>query len=155
MASNDLLDAIIVTLEANAGFTTAFGDTWNQSAQTGTAKVFADVADQVPPPWAVLTETGETYDYMTSVAGHQVSFTSPGQIMCDVWATDRYQTRVLGLTITAVLNDDPVVWVGGQIMLIRLVRSMFLPAPGQSGPGAPIMFHRVFIFEYVYSGVMN
>jgi hypothetical protein len=152
--SNDLLDAVIVTLEGNSGFTSAFGDTWNQAAQTGVAKVFADVADQVPLPYAVLTEIGESYEYMTSVANSQVSFTCTGQLQADIWAPSRYLTRTLGLTIATALNDDGLAWTGGQIMMFRASRSLFLPAPGQSGPGVPVSFHRVFIFDYVYSGVM-
>ena len=151
---NDLLDAVIASLENNAAFNLAFGDTWNQAAQTGTAKVFADVADQVPVPYAILTEAGETYDYMTAVAGGAVNYTSQGTMQVDIWAADRYQTRTLGLVIGKTLNDGPVAWPLANTMSFRLARSMFVPAPGQSGPGVAIIFHRVFIFEYYYSGVM-
>jgi hypothetical protein len=152
--SNDLLDAVIATLELNAGFTTAFGDTWNQAAQTGVAKVFADFSDQVAVPYSIVSEVGESYEYMTSVANSQVSFIATGQLVFDIYAAGRYQTRTLGLTIATALNDDALAWSGGTNMVFRMDRSMFVPVPGQSGPGIPIMFHRVFTFSYVYSGVM-
>jgi hypothetical protein len=152
--AQDLLDAIVSTLENNAAFTAAFGDTWNQAAQTGTAKVFADFADQFALPYAVLTETGETYEYMTHVSGGAVNFISPGQLQCDIWAAGRFQTRTLGWVVAKALNDASLVWPLENEMHFRLVRSLFAPMPGQSGAGVPIVFHRVFYFEYTYSGVM-
>ena len=74
----DLIQAVIAQLEANSAIQTAFGDTWNQATQTGVAKFFADVVDQVPPPYCLIEEGGETYDFMTSDPA--INFTSPGQM---------------------------------------------------------------------------
>ena len=152
--ANDLLDAVVGLLEQSTAFNAAFGDTWNQSLQTGIAKVFADVADQVPEPYAILTETGETYQYMTAVQGGQVSYLATGQMVCDIWAPGRYQTRTLGMIIASILNDAPLVWPLETAMEFRLLQSQFVRMPGQSGAAVPIVFHRVFVFEYMYSGVM-
>jgi hypothetical protein len=150
----DLIDAVIAQLEQDVAVTTAFGDTWNQVLQTGTAKFFADLADQVPAPYAVLQELDESYDYMTRVAGGVVNYTAPGQMQVDIWAPDRLQARQLGFVVAKSLNDAPLAWPDQTLMEFRLIRSMFIPSPAGSGPGVPIMFHRMFLFEYVYSGAI-
>ena len=152
--ANDLLDAVIATLENDTTTSEAFGDTWNQTAQTGVAKFFSDVVDQVAPPYAVLTEIGEGYDYQSRVAGGVVPFICTGQMQIDIWATGRYQTRTLGFDIAKTLNDAPLAWPLESTMEFRLMRSMYVPVPGQTGSGSPTMFHRIFIFEYVYSGAL-
>lgn len=149
----DLIDAVIAQLEASAAVTGAFGDTWNQVAQTGVAKFFADVAGEVAEPYAVLSEVGESYNYMTAIAGGRVNYTAPGQMRISIWAPDRYQARQLGLLVASTLNDAPLQWPGeDDTMLFRLAQSMFM---GKGvGVACPIVFNRVFIFEYEYSGVM-
>ncbi len=150
----DLIDAVIAQLESDSNVTTAFGDTWNQVAQTGVAKFFTDMADQVDPPYAVFQELGESYDYMTRVIGGVVNYTAPGQMQCDIWAPDRYQARQLGQLVARSLDDAPLVWPAQQLMEFRLIRSSFIPNPAGSGVGVPIMFHRVFFFEFMYSGTL-
>ncbi len=150
----DLIDAVIQVLEANTGVTQAFGDTWNQAAQTGVAKFFVDVADQVPMPYAVLQEAGENYEYMTR--GHNgINFTTPGsQIMVDIWNSNRFSLRELGFLIARALNDADLRWPDeNNTMYFRLTRSSYVPT-GETAPGAPVAFHRVFFFEYSYSGLM-
>jgi hypothetical protein len=147
----DLPAVLISLLEGSPLFNTAFGDTYNQQTQTGVPKVFCDFADQVPLPYCVITETGESYDYMTAVEG-KTNFTSVGKIRFDIYAGNRFQTRTLGFTIAGVLNDAPIYWAGiNDEMLFRMESSQFVPTVDPSGPDVPIMFRRVFIFGYEYS----
>lgn len=148
----DLPEQVIQTLEASQIFTAAFEDDYNAIAMTGTAKVFADFADQVPLPYTVLTETGEGYEFMTANAGNWINFTATGQMVFEVYAGSRYQARTLGFIIAAALNDQPFYWAGiNSLMEFRMMRSQFVPTTDPSGPMAPIMFRRIFVFEYVYS----
>ena len=149
----DLIDAVIAHLEANTSLTTAFGDTWNSAIQTGVAKFFGDIVDQVALPYCQILEMGETYDYMTMAPGGSFSFTSPGQLMFSVTAADRYQTRELGFLIGKALNDAPLMWPGETLMLIRMSKSQFATNIN-TGPAVPVIFNRVFIFDYEYSGVL-
>ena len=150
--ANDLVDAVVELLEATPAVTTAFGDTWNQAAQTGVAKFFTDVVDQVPLPWCQIVELGETYDYMTIQDDGSIPFTSPGQMLFSVYAADRYQTRTLGMTIATALRDPTLIWPGTNLMMFRIQSSRFQPVNQQVGPGVPIVFNRIFIFDYMYSG---
>lgn len=147
----DLVDAVIAQLESVPAVTTAFGDTWNQQAQTGVAKFFTDIVDQVALPWCRITEMGETYEYMTAAQGGAVNFTSPGQLMFSIIAADRLQARQLGFLCAKALDDYPLKWPGQSLMVFRIASSRFNPSP-DVGPGVPIVFNRVFIFNYEYSG---
>ncbi len=147
----DLIDAVIAQLESVPAVTTAFGDTWDQVTQTGVAKFYSDPVDQIDPPWCQITEIGETYEFMTRAQGGLVNFTSPGQMTFSIWAADRLQARQLGIVIYKALNDYPLAWPGDELMTFRMTSSHFVPTQS-TGPGVPIMFNRVFIFEYMYSG---
>ncbi len=119
------------------------------------SKFFTDVADQVAPPYCVITEGGESYEYMMRGPGGVVNFTTPNsQMMFDIWASSRYVLRGLGFTIAKALDDANLAWPNeNNTMLFRLTRSQYVPT-GQTGVGTPVAFHRVFFFEYMYSGVM-
>ena len=150
----DLIDAVIANLESNPAVQSAFGDTWNETTQAGIPKFYADVADSVPLPSCVLTEIGETYQYMTHSVG-LINFTAPGQMAFSVYAADRYQARALGVLIGWSLNDAPVAWQPPAspevIMLFRMANSRLNPI-GAVAPQQPIVFNRVFMFEYEYQG---
>jgi hypothetical protein len=147
----DIIAAIIFNLELNPNFVIEFGDTWNQTTQTGVAKVFTDFSDQVPLPYTVISETGETYEYMTAVEG-RTNFTGAGQLVFDIFAANRTQTRLLGFVIAGALNDIVFEWPGiNNLMEFRMIRSEFVPTTDPSGPGVSIIFRRIFTFEYMYS----
>lgn len=137
----DLIDAVIATLEMDVQVDAAFGS----------EKFWADYAPQVDPPYCVIQELGETYDYMTAVTGNIINYTSPGQMMFSIYAPGRYQTRQLGELIAKALNDAPLKWPQENTMIFRMVSSRFNPLP-PTGPGVPTVFNRIFVFEYTYSG---
>ncbi len=147
----DLIEAVIAQLESNSAVMTAFDSDWNQAAQTGTPKFFADLAEQVSSPWCVITEAGESYDFMTHTAGNVVNFTSPGQLIFSIFAGSRFQARQLGFVLAKCLNDAPLAWPLEELMVFRMSRSNFNPQ-SQTGPDIPIIFNRVFAFDYMYSG---
>jgi len=148
----DLPEQVIQALEASPIFNTAFGDTYDQATMTGVPKVFADFADQVPLPYAVLTEPGENYEFMSATAGDWINFTATGQMAFDIYAGSRFQVRTLGFVIAAALNDKQFYWAGiNNLMQFRMLNSRFIPTTDPEGPAVPIMFRRVFVFEYVYS----
>jgi hypothetical protein len=148
----DLVDAVIAQLESVPAVQNAFGDTWaTLGPPNGVSKFFTDIADQVPPPWCVISEVGETYEFMTAQMGDLIAFTAPGQLTFSIWAPDRYQARQLGLVCYKALNDHPLVWPAQSLMQFRMMQSSFVPNTS-TGPGVPIMFNRIFVFEYMYSG---
>ena len=155
MPGQDLIDAVVEALESDINVTGAFGDTWNQQLQTGVSKFFADISDQVPLPYCVIMEIGETYEYMTRASQDQVWFTSPGTMTFDIYASDRLETRQLGFVIGKSLNDNPLAWPvgGGETMVFRMSKSQFLGMQ-QIGPQAPITFRRLFTFDYMYQGAL-
>ncbi len=147
----DLIDAVIAQLEATPAVTTAFGDTWNQATQTGISKFFGDLVDQVSAPWCQITEIGEAYNFMTAQVGDLISYTSAGQMTFSIWAPDRLQARQLGFVVYKALNDSQLFWPAQGLMYFRMSSSSFQPQTS-TGPGVPLMFNRVFLFEYMYSG---
>ncbi len=150
--ASDLIDAVIATLENDLLVTEAFGDTWDQATQTGVSKFAADYAPQVDPPYCVIGELGERYDYMMRAAGGVVNFTAPGMMAFSIFAPGRYQSRMLGITIAKALNDAQLTLDSGEIVMeFRLINSSFNPVPAV-GPGAPAVFNRVFMFEYTFQG---
>jgi len=149
----DLVDAVIFQLKSVQQVTAAFGDTWNQQAQSGVAKFFNGVADQVPSPYCVITEAGETYDYMMRVAGNEVSFTSPGNLIFSVFASSAVLARNLGFLCGKALNDYPLQWPGDEAMSFRVANSRLNPVT-DIGAGQATVFNRVFTFAYEWQGVM-
>lgn len=159
-AGFDLIQAVIAQLEGNAPLQSLFGDTWNQAAQTGVSKFFADLVDQVALPYCLLEETSEQYQYMTrsgpSLNQMEVNFASNGQMRCLVFAESRASTRFLGFAIAQALNDAPLQWPGeNDTMQFRMLRSRFIPMPDPSGPGVSVLFCREFFFEYDYSASLQ
>lgn len=151
-----LIEQVILTLESSPIFTTAFGDNYDQATMTGTAKVFADFADQVPLPYVVLTEPGESYDFMSASqgppSGGWTNYVATGQMAAEIYASSRFEVRTLGFIIASALNDKPFYWAGiNDQLTFRMLSSQFVPTTDPSGPIAPIMFRRIFVFEYVYS----
>lgn len=150
--ASDLIDAVIATLENDAAVTEAFGDTWDQAAQTGVAKFFADYAPSVDTPYCVIGELGERYDYMMRARGGVVNFTAPGTMAFSIFAAGRLEARMLGMTVAKSLNDASLTLDSGEIVMeFRLINSLFNPIP-QTGIVAPTVFNRVFIFEYMFQG---
>lgn len=151
----DLIQSVVEQLNQSLAIESAFSETWNQSAQTGVAKFFADVIDQVAPPYCLIKESGEQYDFMTmsgmpGMASHP--FTAKGQMSFKVFAATRLQARQLGYALAETLNDAPLSWPSqNDTMLFRMGRSWFIPMTEPSGPGTAILFCRAFLFEYEYS----
>jgi hypothetical protein len=152
----DLIQAVIAQLEANTAIQALFGDTWNQAAQTGTSKFFADLVDQVPLPYCQIEEGGESYEFMTASPRGTINFTSPGQMMFNIWASSRASARLLGFAVAQALNDAPLQWPAqNNTMVFRMSKSWFIPVNNPSGPGVPIVFHRAFVFDYEYSASLQ
>src|SRR6185369_2157553 len=62
----NLVDAVLQQLRESP-CADLFGDTWDGA--DGVQKFAADYAPAVEPPWLVVTEPGETYQYMSPSAG--------------------------------------------------------------------------------------
>lgn len=154
----DLIQAVIEQLETNSTVQIAFGSTWNQAAQTGVPKFFADLVDQVPAPYCLIEEGGETYDFMTKsgpIGQLETAFTSPGQMSFRIFAPSRSQARQLGFVLAIALNDAPLVWPAGETMVFRMSRSWFMPMTQPSGPNVSVLFCRAFLFDYMYSASLQ
>jgi hypothetical protein len=154
----DLIQAVIEQLEFSSIIQIAFATNWNQSTQTGIPKFFADLVDQVPAPYCLIEEAGETYDFMT-VGGPMgqlaTNFTSPGQMSFTIFAPSRSQARRLGFVVALALNDAPLAWPAGETMVFRMSRSWFMPMTQPSGPGVAVLFCRKFLFDYMYSASLQ
>jgi hypothetical protein len=155
----DLIQAVIAQLESNSAVTGLFLDTWNQYGQIGVAKFFTDVVDQVPVPYCLIEEVGETYEFMTQsgVPGElSHPFMSPGKMSFRIFAPTRILTRQLGYAVAICLNDAQLAWPSqGDTMLFRMSQSVFVPMTEPSGPGVAILFCRRFIFDYEYSASLE
>lgn len=155
----DLIQAVVIQLNQSLAVETAFGETWNQGTQTGVAKFFADVVDQVAAPYCLIQESGEQYDYMTmsgmpGTTSHP--FMAKGQMMFSVFAASRLQARQLGYALAITLNDAPLAWPSeNDTMNFRMGRSWFIPMAAPSGPGVAILFCRAFVFDYDYSSSLE
>lgn len=153
--------AVVAWLEQDQAVASLFGDTWNQATQTGVAKLFTDLIDQVPLPYCLIEEVGEQYQFMTeSTQGPgdntTIPFMSPGQMKFTIFASDRGQTRQLGFAIAKSLNDAPLSWPTGEnTMLFRMNRSLFVEMPAPSGPNVPVLFCRAFVFDYEYNATLG
>ena len=155
-----IAQAVIAHLETDQAVMALFGGAWNQAAQTGVAKLFTDLVDQVPAPYCVIEEIGEQYQFMTEstyTPGNTViPFVSPGQMKFTIFAPDRGQTRQLGFVIAKSLNDALLSWpVNENTMLFRMNRSLFVEMPAPSGPNVPVLFCRVFVFDYTYNATLG
>ena len=155
----NLIEAVIAQLEGNGAVTGLFGDTWNQATQSGTAKFFADLVDQVPAPYCLIEEVGESYQFMTRAGPPgmvQRNFIATGQMSFKIFTEDRGDARFLGFAVAQALNDAPLSWPAeNDTMEFRMGRSMFLPMTDPSGPNTAILFCRVFVFDYVYSASLE
>jgi hypothetical protein len=141
----DLIDAVIATLESVPAVTTAFG------YSPGVVKLFSDIVDQVDLPYCQILETGEKYEFMTASLSKVFNFISPGSLLFSITAADRFQTRELGFVIGAALNDAQLHWPYDKLMYFRMSNSQFTPN-SDTGPGVPVVFNRVFVFDYTYQG---
>ena len=166
IAAVSLTDALCQVLRLNAPVTTAFGDTWNASlsvaanvAAGNVAKFYSDWSDQIPEPYLVFDEVGETYERNTQTPTAR-SFIASGVILCPLWQAGREQARVLaGLVCGALNNCDevkgPITWsdFGGTCTLMEFYMSRGEFAPNQQiGPGIPATFNRIVTFNYTYQG---
>ncbi len=157
MASSDLCQAVVAQLAATSAVTSAFGDTWNDTTQTGVSKFFFDFAGQAAQPYLVALETWETYDFMTRTASlATVDYTAPGQIVIVIYQDDRQAARRLGVLVAAALNDQEaaITWTGGTLINFRIARAEFVPV-GTPGPGVPTVFRRVLTFDYTYESTLT
>jgi hypothetical protein len=154
-----LIDSVIAWLEQDQAVIALFGDTWNQAPQTGMAKFFADVVDQVPLPYCLIQEIGETYQFqtMSGIPGTQTHpFVAPGKMLFRIFADSREGTRQLGFAVARSLNDAPLAWPGeSNEMVFRMGQSRFVPLSQPSGPNVPVIFCREFIFDYEYSASLE
>jgi hypothetical protein len=153
--------AVIEQLEADQAVMALFGGAWAQFNQSGVAKLFTDLVDQVPPPYCLIEEVGETYQFMSeSTQGPSgetaIPFTSPGQMAFTIFAQDRGSCRQLGFAIAKSLNDAPLSWpVGENTMLFRMNKSWFIEMTAPSGPNVPVLFCRKFLFDYEYNATLE
>jgi len=140
-----------VQLRTVSAVTSAFGDTWNPTTNTGVAKFFDDFAGQATEPYLVCMEIGESYEFMTRSVGLTLAdYIATGQMSIYIYQSDRQAARALGVLVAAALNDEPMTWTGSQLMEFRMKQASFIPI-GTPGPGVPVVFSRLLIFDYVYS----
>ncbi len=152
MPSTDLAQAVLVQLRATSAVTTAFGDTWNASTNTGVIKFWYDFAGQSDEPYLVAMETWETYEFQTRTTSLTLApYIATGQMDIWIYQSGRQAARALGVLVAAALNDQPLAWTGFQLMEFRMSRAQFVPVT-VTGPNVPIVFNRVITFDYVYSG---
>ena len=157
MASTDLCQAVVAQLAATSAVTSAFGDTWNDTTQTGVSKLFFDFAGQAVEPYLVAFELWETYQFMTRTAGlTTVDFIATGQMAVRIWQSDRQAARTLGVLVSGALTDQEaaIVWDGSTLMNFRIARAEFIPI-GTPGPGVPVVFSRVLTFDYSYESTLT
>lgn len=157
MASTDLCQAVVAQLKATSAVTSAFGDTWDDTSQTGVSKIFFDFAGQAIEPYLVAFELWETYEFMTRTTGLTIAnYIATGQIAIRIWQSDRQAARVLGFLVAAALNDHEaaITWTGGTLMNFRIARAEFIPI-GTPGPGVPVVFSRVLTFDYSYESQLT
>ncbi len=162
----NLIEAVIAQLEGNSAVAGLFGDTWvaewsdaQNDAAGNVAKFFADLVDQVPAPYCLIEEVGESYQFMTRAGPPgmtQRNFIATGQMSFKIFASGRGESRHLGFAVAQALNDAPLNWPAeNDTMEFRMGRSMFLPMTEPSGPNTAILFCRVFVFDYVYSASLE
>ena len=148
----DICDAVLQALRGSP-CAQLFGDTFDPSTGLGVQKFFADWADATAYPQAIVGEPGESYTFMTPAGGNERPFLADGAISVAVYASDRYQARVLGNQVGRALNDAPLVWVGGSLMELRMRSAAFIPNP-PTGPGVPTVFVRQIMFSIEYQGAL-
>lgn len=146
----DLTDAVLQALRAS-NCAQLFGDTWDAATQLGVQKFFADFASDSSEPQAVVSEIGESYQFMTAAAGNEIPYLADGILSVTVYAPGRKQARDLGKAIGRALNDAPLVWTTDRLMMMRMQSAQFIPNP-PSGPGVPTMFVRQLQFAYQTQG---
>ncbi len=151
--AQDLADALIQQL-ARSPCAGLFGDTWDPSTQSGVPKFYAEYAGDVPQPYLVFMEVGESYTFMSPGPGNNRPFLADGTIQAMIFAPDRYQARTLGWAVCQALNDADVngmVWNGGRLTALRMMNASFVPIP-QTGPGSVSIFARAIPFSYQWQG---
>jgi len=147
---SNLVDAVLQELRLSA-CADLFGDTWDGGG--GVQKFAADYAPAVEPPWLVVMEPGETYEYMSPDEGFHRPFIAEGVLQVSIFAEDRQQARELGDAVARALNDVPLDWVGAQWRYLRLASAGYQPV-GSTGPGVPTLFNCVLSFSYAYQGAL-
>lgn len=140
----DICDAVLQQLRGSP-CAQLFGDTWDPATELGIQKFYADWSDSSAYPLAIVTEPGESYEFMTAGPGDNIPYLAQGIVGVTVYAQDRKQARTLGEAVGRALNDAPLAWVGGRLMGFRMASAAFIPNP-PSGPGVPTVFIRQITF---------
>lgn len=151
----DLADALIQQL-VRSPCAALFGDTWDPGTQTGTPKFYAEYAGDVPEPYLVFMEVGESYTFFTPGPGNTRPFLADGQIMAMIYMSNRLVARQLGIAVCAALNDADslgMTWVNGYLKAFRMMQASFMPIP-QVGPGTASVFNRVITYQYQTQGAL-
>ncbi len=111
-----------------------------------TTKFWADAARQgVSLPWAVYEEVEGDLTYMTAAGGITSSLDS-GKVRFLIVAEGKKTARDLGRMVTTVLNDAPLAFADGTLMLLRARKPFFVPV-AKVAPHCPNAYARVIVFD--------
>jgi hypothetical protein len=130
-------------LRAQPTIVSAFAE---DTSSIATTKFWGDEARQgVALPWAIYEEVEGDIMYMTSAGGATASIES-GLLRFLVVAEGKKAARDLGRMLTRALNDAPLVFQDGVLMLLRARKPSFVPV-GDLAPGVPNAYARLIVFE--------
>jgi hypothetical protein len=142
--SPDLVSACIAWLRTNdsGSVATTFGD-----APT-TPKFFEGRGFVADAPYLIFEESQATEDEYSTGGNYIAS----GSIIVHTFsANGQRDAKALAELVRGSLNNAPLVYTGEKLMrLWSNARSV--PVPGDSTPGAPALFQRVFSLEFMASG---
>ncbi len=139
----DLPAAMVGWLRAQPTVVAAFAE---DTSSATTTKFWADAARQgVSLPWAVYEEVEGDLTYMTAAGGITSSLDS-GKVRFLIVAEGKKTARDLGRMVTTVLNDAPLAFADGTLMLLRARKPFFVPV-AKVAPHCPNAYARVIVFE--------
>jgi len=148
----DLVAAVIGQLRTYDGgsFATALGDS------TSTPKIWVGAVMGSPAlPWVRIMRPIGTREYMANG-----NFIETGQIQVSVFASSYSAARNLAWQIsspnlgsinTGALDDPPIKFTEGSLMVLRLSQPAWITDDGV-GVGVPKTYHAVLTFDYKFSG---
>lgn len=134
----DLVEAAVAYLTARPELAAAFGTPlwcWGEEAPRRT-----------PYPFAVLTSALEASSWASVDADGDVPYQDDLQLAVAVYATDKDLARSLGRLLESALDDAPLAFATGQLLLIRRASRSTAKGPGY-GPGGVDAWQCALTFE--------
>lgn len=139
----DLPAAMVGWIRGQPSVVAAFGE---DTTALSTTKFWGDEARAgVSLPWAVYEEIEGDTEYMTA-AGGVTSSIETGMVRFVVVAEGKKVARDLGRMLVKALNDAPLVFADGSLMLLRARKPSFAPV-GDLAPNCPNAYARIIAFD--------